>query len=44
MKAADEEVYRHRRDVDWFDMATQESSAAFKAAVTLATQITDVVG
>ena len=33
MKAAAEALYRNRRDVDWFDMATQESSAAFRAAI-----------
>jgi hypothetical protein len=44
MKAVDETVYRTRREVDWFDMATQESSAAFKAAVPRATQLTDAIG
>ena len=34
MRNADEIAYRSRTDVDWFDMATQGASAAFKAAVT----------
>jgi hypothetical protein len=35
MKPADEKAYRARPGVDWFDMATQDSSAAFSAAATL---------
>ena len=34
MKPADETAHRIRPEVDWFDMATQDSSAALKAVVT----------
>ncbi len=35
MRPANEAALRARPEVDWFDMATQESSAAFHAATTV---------